>query len=83
MSEERNKEIAKIIVEAALSEKVQMKLDDCIICFNLRREIFAFDCGYDRHAKLCETCCLKILTENHPKCPVCRRDVTKYSKIFV
>ena len=65
------------------SEKSKTKLDDCIICFNLRREIFAFDCGYDRHAKLCETCCLKILTENHPKCPVCRRDVTKYSKIFV
>ena len=74
-----HQEIGKMIVDAALAGFAKNKLDDCLICCNPRREIFAFDCG---HAKLCEMCCLKIMSENYPKCPECREEVKKYSRIF-
>ena len=76
----KNHIIAKMIVDHLLSENEKLKLDDCIVCFNIREKIFAFDCG---HAKLCEQCCLKIMSQNHPKCPECREEVTQYSRIFV
>ena len=70
--EERSKQKAK-----------KMKFDDCIICYNPRDQIFVLDpCG---HAKTCETCCLKILNMPNltiPSCPVCRKRVISYKKVF-
>ena len=76
----KNYKIATMLVDHLLAENEKLKLDSCIVCFNPRMEILAFDCG---HAKLCEQCCLKIMSQNNPKCPECRREVTQYSKIFV
>ena len=76
----KNHKIAKMIVDHLLSENEKLNLQDCIVCVNPREKIFAFDCG---HAKLCEQCCLKIMSQNHPKCPECREEVTQYSRIFV
>ena len=64
------------------SRAKRMKFDDCIICYNPRDQIFTLDpCG---HAKTCETCCLKIihLPDTIKSCPVCRKAVTGYKKIF-
>ena len=74
-----NRVIGKMIVDHVLSENEKLKLDDCIICFEPRKEIFSLNCG---HAKLCETCCLKIMSENFPKCPLCRMEVTNYLKVL-
>ena len=51
----------------------------CVICCNDRYGTFAFQpC---RHAKTCEDCCKKILSDSKT-CPICRGTVTEYHKIF-
>ena len=58
------------------------KLDDCLICFEPRSEIFMLrPCG---HAKTCQVCCLKIVhfRDISTTCPVCRQDVDSYTKAY-
>ena len=59
--------------------------DNCIICFDPRNGIYAFQpCG---HAVACETCCMRLLVESENQtqnlCPCCRTVLTHYQKIFV
>ena len=61
----------------------RLKLEDCVICCNPRKEIFVFNpCG---HAKTCESCTIKIMyvSDISSKCPVCRKKVDTYVKAFV
>ena len=61
----------------------RLKLEDCVICCNPRKEIFVFNpCG---HAKTCESCTIKIMyvSDIRSKCPVCRQKVHSYVKAFV
>ena len=64
-------------------ENKRFKFEECIVCFEPRKEAFVFNpCG---HAKTCETCCLRILhlSEGGPLCPVCRTTVTHYMRVFL
>ena len=55
--------------------------EDCIICFNPKNGIFAFrPCC---HANTCEQCCVRILSSPNATCPICRRKVNNYDKIYV
>ena len=57
------------------------KLEDCLICFEPRSEIFMLKpCG---HAKTCQVCCLKIvhLPDINSTCPVCRKQVVSFTKV--
>ena len=58
------------------------KNDDCIVCFNPKKGIFAFlPCG---HAMTCETCSKNVIQSSEkPQCPMCRQPVTIYQKIFM
>ena len=76
MKNKTKMEMDKEEAEKSNQRAKRMKLDDCIICYNPRDQIFVLDpCG---HAKTCETCCLKILNLPNltiPSCPVCRKRV--------
>ena len=53
---------------------------ECMICLGPKNGIFAFQpCG---HAKTCEGCTKKIIEGSDP-CPICRKEVKEYQKIFV
>ena len=55
--------------------------EDCIICFNPKNGIFAFrPCC---HANTCEQCCVRILSSPNATCPICRKKVNNYDKIYV
>ena len=83
MKNKTKMEMDKEEAEKSNQRAKRMKLDDCIICYNPRDQIFVLDpCG---HAKTCETCCLKILNLPNltiPSCPVCRKRVISYKKVF-
>ena len=60
--------------------------ENCVICFEPRNGIFAFDCG---HAVTCVKCATKLVRDSKSqrgsqasKCPVCRKQVTKMIKVF-
>ena len=54
--------------------------NDCKICFGSKDGLFAFlPCG---HAVACEPCCM-IIIGSSDTCPICRKKVDEYKKIFV
>ena len=58
-----------------------IKLDECVLCFKPRKEVFAFKpCN---HAKTCQRCALTIMYKSFGKgtCPVCRARIKKVQKI--
>ena len=58
----------------------ELNSNECIICFCLKDGIFAFQpCG---HAKTCEGCTKNIIQGSDP-CPICRKEVKDYQKIFL
>ena len=62
---------------------VQFTLDECVVCDGHRDDIFTlYPCG---HAKTCEICCLKLLAspDINSVCPICRRRIVDYKKIYV
>ena len=63
-------------------KRKKFKLEDCVICTNMRNDIYVlYPCG---HAKTCESCSLKILymSRTGSNCPVCRQEVKSYVKAF-
>ena len=82
--------LAKKIIETKEAENgknppkaKRFKLDDCVICYTARNDVFVFHpCG---HAKTCETCTMKIMyiSEIGSNCPVCRQKVESYVKAFM
>ena len=54
--------------------------DDCKICFKKRNGIFAFLPCF--HAVACEFCCSKVIASSEAKCPICRRNVNQFHKIY-
>ena len=82
--EKRHKKIIRMIKEKMVESysSIQEQLLNsraCVICFNPRNGIFVLQpCG---HAKTCEDCCKKIVT-NSKVCPICRGNATQYQKIF-
>ena len=69
-----------------VSNKIKSKmviLEDCIICYNPRQDIFALHpCG---HASSCESCCIKLMysKSSNSKCYLCRELITDYKKIYI
>ena len=57
--------------------------DDCKICCSPKNGVFAFLPCF--HAIACEECCVKITyaTDLENVCPVCRKEVVKFEKIFL
>ena len=67
---------------AKVSKSLYFKLDDCVICDNPREEIFSlYPCG---HAKTCELCCLKLIASHdiNSVCPICRKEIKDYQKVY-
>ena len=61
-------------------ERNQVQLDDCIVCYDARTEIYTLvPCG---HAKTCENCCKNVVNSQNSTCPFCRSIVTSYIKIY-
>ena len=63
-------------------KSLYFKLDDCVICDNPREEIFTlYPCG---HAKTCELCCLKLIASHdiNSVCPICRKEIKDYKKVY-
>ena len=51
----------------------------CVVCYDERNGTFVLQpCG---HAKTCQKCTDKIVRETK-RCPLCRKTVTKYQKIY-
>ena len=64
------------------NKPIHVKIDECVICDNPREEIYSFlPCG---HAKTCEVCCLKLtaMSSASSVCPICRRNINDYKKIY-
>ena len=83
--EQKDLELIVMVHEAekkSLNKPKAKMDDDCIICFNPKRGIFAFlPCG---HAMTCENCSKStIASSDKPECPTCRQPVTIYQKIFL
>ena len=89
---EGHKEIVKLILEKQLKDLApqtpqpkRCKIEeDCTICCNPKEGLFAFLPCF--HAIACEKCCLKISYDNassNNACPICRKKVTGYQKIYV
>ena len=58
-----------------------IKLDECVLCFKPRKEVFAFKpCN---HAKTCQRCALTIMYKSFGMgtCPVCRASISNVHKI--
>ena len=56
---------------------------ECMICASPSHGIFAFlPCG---HALACQACCIKLITnkEKHATCPLCRKYVKTYKRIYL
>ena len=56
---------------------------ECMICASPSHGIFAFlPCG---HALACQACCIKLLSnkEKHATCPLCRKNVKTYRRIYL
>ena len=82
-------EIIDLIIEKMTPEKPKssaqdgIKIDDCVICYAPRKELFIFHpCG---HAKTCERCALKVMhkSETYPTCPICRTNIKELKKVFL
>ena len=54
---------------------------DCTICFEPKTGIFVFLPCF--HAVACEDCCVRIIEGDEKKCPMCRKEVTEFKKIFM
>ena len=57
----------------------------CVICFNPRDGVYAFNCN---HAVTCKNCAEEILKRGfdqneEAKCPMCRKKVDKITQIFM
>ena len=84
--ESKDLELIVLFHEAEKKSKGQdiskAKPNDCIVCFNPRKGIFAFlPCG---HAMTCENCSKDIIaSSDKPECPTCRQPVTVYQNIFM
>ena len=80
---EQNQPKVVICSHSSKRRKMLIELGPCEICYEPRNEIFAFQpCG---HATICEKCTLTILStaeNNNPKCPICRKSVANYSKVY-
>ena len=82
--EPKNSDIVPDILSAP-SAPSATQAENCVICFEPRNGIFAFDCG---HAVTCIGCATKLVKDakaSHrdlPKCPVCRKQVSKMIKVF-
>ena len=71
-----------IRADAAANVTKSNIFEDCVICFEKRDEIFAFQPCL--HAKACEKCCKRILeaSTKDSKCPICECVVSKYQKVY-
>ena len=69
---------------ATLNISKLMPNNNCSLCFNPKKGTFAFlPCG---HANACESCCVKVTfsgDRNISKCPICRRKVTHFQRIYL
>ena len=70
--------------EARQTSSASESESNCVICFEQKDGIFAFDCN---HAMTCKRCAEELLKRCSngalPKCPICRATITKVSQIFV
>lgn len=46
--------------------------EDCVVCMSFKATILMTPCS---HQNVCDTCARQILTEDAPKCPMCREPV--------
>lgn len=53
----------------------------CIVCFHRRRHTVCIPCG---HLAMCTVCCKDYVEKStcDINCPICRKKVTKFQKIF-
>ena len=54
---------------------------DCKICFEPKNGVFAFSPCF--HAVACKDCCARIIEGDDNKCPICRKEVNEFKKIFM
>ena len=74
----KHKRISRLLYEKMIESMESIK-KECAVCFGPRIGTFTFlPCG---HAKTCETCYKKIV-ENSGTCPICRKKVEQYQRIF-
>lgn len=53
--------------------------NNCIACYDARKNCAMFPCG---HVTFCQSCFFRYWSEND-SCPICRRRVVEYRKIFL
>ena len=72
-------EVSIVTINDEICTTMEILAKNCVICHEAIQEMFAFQpCG---HAKTCKKCTMRILATSQP-CPMCRRNVTRYQKIF-
>ena len=87
-----DKEIIQLILKKQLKDwapdrqqtRKRKHEEDCTICCNPKEGLFAFLPCF--HAIACENCCFKICYDKDMSknaCPICRKNVTGYQKIYV
>ena len=74
----KHKKISRLLYEKMIESMESIK-KECAVCFGPRNGTVTFlPCG---HAKTCETCCKKIVAKSE-SCPICRKKVDQYQRIF-
>ena len=54
--------------------------DPCIICSAPVNGFYVLNpCG---HASICKSCCMTLMMQKFAKCPMCRRPIKDYTKIY-
>ena len=72
------------IVGLISKKKFESVPTNCIICCGPKNGVFAFLPCY--HAVACEFCCSRVIAsteEAEAKCPICRRKVNQFQKIYM
>ena len=78
------KKLANEIEISDAPKEITIK-NECSICYSPKNGIFALQpCG---HATTCELCCMRLINfefefQTTGVCPICRKNITNYQKIF-
>ena len=77
--DECQREMKRMILDKVDDAFILKEGKTCVVCYEERNGTFVLQpCG---HAKTCQKCSDKIVRETK-KCPMCRKKVLKYQKIY-